>query len=298
MDARDFARPEKVQELLAKQLLAGRLSVFLGAGISIPMGLPDWRELLRRAFHKAGSSLGRRRNYQKAADELLNGPCKGNKKDFRKLISEALYKGRKGFSFDYATLRANSTLSALAALVMSSKRGRVSEVFTFNFDDLLERYLDYHGFVVEPVCLSDERFWASSADVAVYHAHGILPSPQSRFKSDCSELILGARSYAEVSGRMEMRSNQRMLVAMQSTVVLFIGLSGDDSRLQNLMAITNKQHARGRLEYWGVALQKSPEDDEVKKWNGYGVFVQELSDYEDDMLHFLLGICQQAAKIA
>ena len=46
---------------------------------------------------------------------------------------------------DTWSLRENRTLSAAATMVAAGSRAGVANVITFNFDDLLEYYLEKHG---------------------------------------------------------------------------------------------------------------------------------------------------------
>ena len=55
-------------------------------------------------------------------------------------------------------------------------------MITFNYDDLLEIYLEFHGLVVEPIW-RDEH-WASNADIRIYHPHGFLPLDPRHGRSD------------------------------------------------------------------------------------------------------------------
>lgn len=65
-------------------------------------------------------------------------------------------------------------LSSLGALVMSLARGGVADVFTLNFDDVLESYVNIHGFRSQVISEfpSDLR---KDVDLQVFHLHGFLP---------------------------------------------------------------------------------------------------------------------------
>ena len=109
-------------------------------------------------------------NYGKLAEDLKNllfekKAC--NLDTFHELVQDSLY---DGVELDFASIRQNPTLAAIGALVAHSRRGNVSEVFTFNYDDVLERYLGYQGIIARPII--DERFWLIPADVLVHHPHG------------------------------------------------------------------------------------------------------------------------------
>jgi hypothetical protein len=93
--------------------------------------------------------------------------------------------------------------------------------------------------------------------------------------------------------------NQKMETVMQSHICLFIGLSGDDERLDNPMMETKEsgKHAYNptSIGYWGVAFTTSEDPVETRKWAIRGVYLQKLLDYSTDLPEFLFEICQKAA---
>jgi hypothetical protein len=208
------------------------------------------------------------------------------------MVQAALYQTVR---LDFDAIRQNATLAGIGALVSHSRRGQVSEVFTLNFDDILERYLRYHGIVAKPVI--DEKFWSEPGDVLVHHPHGFLPSPGSPFPNSSTFLVFDERSYLNQSP--DSRWNQRMEVVMQAHICLFVGLGRDDMHLKKLVADTAKKHAFSPAKegYWGVVLRAKPEDVEVLDWAQYDVHVEPLSDYAVDLPGVLFGICQEAANL-
>jgi hypothetical protein len=196
---------------------------------------------------------------------------------------------------DFSSIRRNDTLGAIGALVMSSVRGSVSEVVTLNFDDILERYLCYHGIVALPVY--EEKFWANRCDVTVYHAHGFLPSPGSQFTARSTFLLADRKAYDERSSHAEDRIYAKVATIMQSHVCLFVGLSGDDGRLNTLISESKQRHAYnpGGIGYWGVAVSSSRDAALVRRWRDQGVYLQTVAEYLIDLPKFLFEICQGAA---
>jgi hypothetical protein len=180
---------------------------------------------------------------------------------------------------------------------MASMRGSVSQLVTLNFDDVLERYLSYHGIVANPVF--EEKFWAGKGDVVIYHPHGFLPSPGSIYNETSSYIVLDRRSYSERVGRSELRMNQTMETIMQSHICLFIGLSGNDQRLDSLILATkNDKHAysSSRIGYWGVAFSTSKDPTVAKMWSERGIFLHCIDKYDPDLPRFLFEVCQGAAS--
>ena len=114
------------------------------------MGLPDWPTLMNNLYGlkgKRSKKYTNNANFTKIAEDFRMKYC--NKQDdcWLDCVSKALYIGS---NLEFSAIRKNGTLNAIGALVMASLRGRVSEIYTLNFDDVLDRYLEYHGIVVVP----------------------------------------------------------------------------------------------------------------------------------------------------
>jgi hypothetical protein len=296
----DFKERAHVIEYLAEALKNQRLAVFLGAGVSRELvntgdsaiGLPTWPELITRLYGCAGMGTPEGTNYVQLAEDFKNSLIHAGKTlaDVHARVQDVLY---DKVSLDFASIRRNATLAGIGALVSHSRRGQVSEVFTLNYDDVLERYLRYQGIVAKPVI--DEKFWSQPADVLVHHPHGFLPSPGSPFPDRSAFLVFDERSY--LAEKPDSRWNQRMEVAMQAHICLFIGLGRDDQHLKQLVAKTSEKHAFSPAidGYWGVVLRAKPQQAEILDWEQYHVHVEPLTDYSSDLPGLLFAVCQQAA---
>lgn len=303
MSKSHFKDREFVLKTLSVALRERRLALFLGAGVSRSLvnkgagaiGLPTWPKLIERLYTNRHLKKPRGANYYQQAEDLKNHILGhgGSLAEFHDDVAKALY---SGINLDFVAIRANATLAGIGALVSHSMRGQVAEVFTLNFDDVLERYLAYHGIVAKPVF--QERFWSEPADVRIHHPHGFLPSPGSQYSKRSSFLVFDERSYVEQ--HPDSRWNQRIEVAMQSHFCLFVGLSRDDFHLKQLVSKAPKKHAfkLNSDGYWGVVLRASPTVEEIRDWEQYDVHVEPLSDYAIDLPNVLFSVCQKAAKPA
>jgi len=296
-----FQQRKYVVKFLGEALHNRRLAIFLGAGVSrdlindgvAPIGLPTWPALIAKLYAGRRWDAPAGSNYYQQAEDFKNRLLAegGTFEDFKGDVTQVLY---GGINLDFAKIRENPTLAAIGAIVSHSLRGQVAEVFTLNFDDVLERYLRYQGIIAKPVI--DEKFWSEPADVRVHHPHGFLPSPDSPFKVSSTFLVFDERSYLEQNS--DSRWNQRIEVAMQSHICLFIGLSRDDFHLKQLVSKTSKKHAFSSVRdgFWGVVLRADPKIEEVRDWAQYHVHVESLTDYPTDLPALLFAVCQSAAE--
>lgn len=275
---------------LADQLAWGRLAIILGAGTSISLGLPNWPTLVKRLFEKASEPVPDESNLELLAEHFRRTFFGNDHEGYVSAIHDALY---KGVDVSFEALMKGSTLAAIGSLVMASHRGSAAEVVTFNFDNLLELFLAYHGFVTYAV--TEGHQWATRSDVTVHHPHGFIPHDLSAGFSD--QIIFDQISYDKVIGDAKHPWRQRILTLMRTHTCLFIGLSGRDGNLGNLLHECNNLHASSseHSAFWGLTFTTS--DNVVLKgfWEERGVFSHRLSDYGTELPAFLFEICQISA---
>ena len=88
-----------------------------------------------------------------------------------------------------------------------------------------------------------------------------------------------------------------METILQSHICLFVGLSGDDERLDNLLMLSKDKHARdsSKIGFWGVTVSTSTAIETERHWAERGIYHCRLNDYRVDLPLFLFQICQAAA---
>jgi hypothetical protein len=276
---------------LARALNESRVAVVLGAGISKPLGLPDWPTLIERLYESRGEPKPASGSLPAQAEYLFSKYFKDDPVEANKAVSTSLY---RDFLLKYETLRLNATMSAIGSLVMSSVRGRATSVITFNFDDLLEAFLEFHGFVVHSV--GDPAHLTRTADAVVYHPHGLLPiRPNAKISS---EIVFDKKRYSQIVGDERNPWRQVIVSTLRTRLCLFIGLSGDDDNLDSILVRVQELHgyANTRSAFWGVRLTVGDKPVEDQQWTSRGVYVKKLSSF-DDLPTFLFNVCQTAAQL-
>jgi hypothetical protein len=287
----DFSDEPTLIRYMASQLVRGRLALVLGAGISMPFGLPSWEILIERLFEGKEKPDGDF-SLQVLAEYYRRTFHDDDYEGYINAIHRALY---KDCEVSLNAMRTNPTLSAVGALVMASRRGNVSNVITFNFDDLLETFLSYHGCVTKS--LFDYPHWAEYSDVTVYHPHGMIPYDKEKGYS--KSIIFDQLSYSEVIGKENKPWYQLIATIMRSHTSLFIGLSGTDGNLDSMLASVHNEHAAllDRTPYWGLTF--STEDSVVRagQWEQRGIYYKGTANYEEKLSKFIFSVCQEAVNI-
>lgn len=218
----DFEFIDRVRESLD----AGRLQLLVGAGASIDAGLPSWNELNNELIQRFLSSsydfdLGQQelsrvaeifaeRFEREPIVDLLRDALDSN---FNKLFSDALYGDER--------IHPNTLHYELAAL------GSGSQLFTFNFDTLLEQA---HTDITGEKAVSVVDGATGHEETAVVHLHGIL-HPGGRSEG---QLILSERDFHEATNDWA-EKRMRQLFDHPEIDVLLVGLSVTDPRLRRLL---------------------------------------------------------------
>jgi hypothetical protein len=287
-----FADRELLQQYLADQLLRGRLALVLGAGVSQPFGLPGWQTLVDRLFAETSITPPAGQRPERQADYLRAQFYKRNSAGFLDAVHRALYADT---TIDRWTLHGTRSLAALGTIVMACARHGVANVITFNFDDLVELYLEQHGFVA--ISITKPEHWAENAHIRVYHPHGMLPRRTGVARSET--LVLDQLSFAQVLQDEKNPWRQELRGVLRTHTCLFVGLSGDDLHLDALITATAGEHAvlPEQIPFWGVRLTTS--DDVAKTlWAERKVATWTVSDYDVSLPDFLMDVCEHAARRA
>jgi hypothetical protein len=222
------------------------LVIFLGAGMSMPYGIPNWRDLvLQLLLNFDGEYDYFFREYRYAlADWMtkhfgfelpaLSRVVKtfikerypgSHGEQFAEEVKKRLYKDVKG------KLGGSSALATLARLIKKSKGGP-SAIVTMNFDDLLEQELS-HSKVSYSTVFHDGCIAAQS--LSILHPHGYLPQHKP---IECPDIVFSEDEYHALGHTANHWGVAEMLTFLRRYTVLFLGLSMADPTLRRLLDAT------------------------------------------------------------
>jgi hypothetical protein len=181
---------------------------------------------------------------------------------------------------------------------MSSTRGNVRQIITFNYDDLLEIYLEYHGFTTHSVF--EPNHWAANADVTVYHPHGMLSLRDSSRRS--TNIVLDQESYSQIVGVADNPWHQLLVTLLRTHTTLIIGSSVKDDHMDSLLLRAKTNHAAMDASLDGhkalySAVRIGTDSGAMKGiLANRGVFSWTIPNY-NVLSNILFEICQEAAKL-
>lgn len=287
-----LADPQTARGMLATLLSSGQLSLFLGAGVSFDLKLPDWASLVAACEVRASLPIGSGVSAPELMTRMDAVQAALGTRAFAQAVREELYPAdyRARHTYPDEIIRSHM-LIALGAMVMSSSRGSISDVLTLNFDDVLEWYLHLHGFRVQSIA-EVPALAANGADVRIFHYHGFAPltqvAPASR------DLIFAYNEYesrkAEDAGSPWPTILNHLLMTKS---VLFVGTSLIDEDI-HLILENAKPYVFGDRPL-GFLVTAELEDADVLRIRQFGIVPVVLDSYES-IPEFLLSVCRVAAR--
>jgi hypothetical protein len=301
-----WADETQLIQILAKNLVEGRLGLLLGAGVSSFYGLPDWKALVNHISKSTGEAkLTSDSDILIKANAIRVKHFKDKEHEFALVVKNALY---EGVSRDFDSLRQNDLLAAIGALAMSSSRGSASNIVTLNYDDILETYLEYYGYTTSSVTASHGRHWVPNKDVVIYHPHGFLPLEEKR-QDQLTNIVLGKADYLKIQSNSSQNLwRSTLLNLLRTHTFIHIGLSGDDEHLQNLIHECSEGHAirNERTLFHSLRIisakpnqaksAKKNQADLITTFESWGVFTHLVTDHSETP-KFLFKICQAARDL-
>ena len=170
----NFAKKIENNKFLLEHLIEDKkISLSLGAGVSLDYGTKGWNQLIEDFYKeieddgKVDDSLAVQRKI--GGTSLINGQfTQENLKDFMKSLYSGLY-GK--FRLPIKQYQ-NATLKHVAKIVNRLKNSKKFNVITYNYDNYLEQELNdiecrYNVIYNEQMVSNDE--------LNIYHPHGYLP---------------------------------------------------------------------------------------------------------------------------
>ncbi|MGZ3443907.1 MAG: SIR2 family protein, partial [Polyangia bacterium] len=292
-----------------EQHRTGRLGFLVGAGLSVPIGLPGWaafnESLLEHAIGRhAPGGVAHVRALSKAYLDLLQGQSLAAVDLVRQRVGSDFHVVLRGALYEREQLRKFQPTEvhyALARLALDSDPPYPC-LHTTNYDDLLELTMQ-QMLGKRPRAVHATR--RGSADgPRVVHLHGYFPFDfpgAAEEKRLAAELVASDLDYHRLSNEHAAWTNRELMTLLDSRSVLVVGMSLTDPNVRRLLAYLSehkKSHDEAHDHF--VVLQQRPpmgdddhrravemlEEDEYKFWHGQGVKILRLASWNG--LNYLL----------
>lgn len=231
---------------LVSKMQSGKLAAYVGAGFSSPSGLADWSELMKPLAKSIELEVTKNSDYMSLAQYFVDAH---GRNDLDDILRNTFGKGN--------TCKNQESLAQL----------NLSEIWTTNYDDLIERALRKCGKGYDVKSKeSDLVLDAGKGTVPVYKIHGDYRNP--------SECILTQRDYEDFFKNRKNFIHTLKSSLMQKTFI-FVGFSFKDVDIKYILSDLRFSLNGGSTQthYW--ITRKDPKWDKNEK-NNYKLFSKSL----------------------
>lgn len=301
----DYSRPVAHMH---RQLAGKRLGLILGSGVSKPIGLPDWRELVGRisAHQSVGAAFlpkdGDQTPLPVLAQVLLQHFTRGVQSEmaaaaytdrditrlawarFRQVVHECLYRDVPSTDAD---LKQQDRFYKHYLEVIK----RSAMTVTYNFDDVLERLLlDSRTTEERQVSrgfetITDARLQVRMPQAVIYHPNGYLPT--NLLEGIGEGLVFSEGSFADQLIDSMAGHYSSLLHHLSKNTCLLVGLSLEDSTLRHLLrqsARTSPGHVHYYIHYLKPGEVLDPKERVSRREANFEVFNLITLFLDDDQI--------------
>lgn len=225
-------------------------SIFIGSGVSVSCGMPDWKSLLITMICAKNEGIEYKSIQEKCgfvetivARYIRDVLYLKDDNAFFKALQNALY-----------SLNSQPDSECVKTLKAYILKHNIDNIITYNYDSLLEEALGWER--VQPIY--DNIPYDKDEKIHIYHVHGLIP----RYGKELIPFVLDESQYHNLYNTPFHWSNVVQLNALRSSVCFFIGLSLKDPNLRRLLdaAYPPQQNA-----IWHYAFIMEPNSHNCEK---------------------------------
>ncbi|WP_027363990.1 SIR2 family protein [Desulfotruncus alcoholivorax] len=244
---------EQMIKKYVDMLRCGRAALFLGAGLSKPVGFFDWKELLREPAKEIGLNVEKE-------DDLIG-------------LAQmyVLRKGnRGGLTQEILNHFGKNVTGTDSHLIIT--RLPVSNIWTTNYDLVIEETFRQAGISCNVVRDDDALAYSNvNAPVTIYKMHGDV--------SQLNSIVLTRDDYEFYDTRRSAMSSAFYCALVEHTF-LFLGFSFNDPNLQRVFGKIRAIFRENAREHYTIMRRPQPGDDDyLYEKNRFELFVDDLKRY-------------------
>ena len=230
---------ENNKKLLMQEVEERKISVSLGAGVSIEYGAKKWDDLINEFYdeiQRAGKIDSVKAVQEKiGGTSVINGQfAQDNLIDFMDSLYKGLYGGYRGKVFYYSN---TTSLEYIANLTLKLQHGRRFNIITYNYDDFLEQLLTYKGIEYNALYNGDGKI---DDKLSVFHPHGFLPygTKKGDYSSYKDFIVFSESEYHKLYNNPLSWAMVLQQHLYRESAYLFVGCSLTDPNLRRILENT------------------------------------------------------------
>lgn len=246
---------------LAESYVRNEVSLFLGAGVSMDVGLPSWSKLIENFDKNLSNDENNknneilRRNSESMISQTriiknsVSNNSSGDDNSYIKPLEAAIYKDVRDNLAD--NIRKSHLLTSLVkfiypenplgSLTVDKRKCLINEIITFNFDNVLEKKLEqeekeYHSY---PNSVPELQEILNKDGIPnIYHVHGRL----EEYDEDNVNIIFSEEEYHQAYNNPFSWSNIIQINSFYKNTCLFVGCSLNDPNMKRLLDASKIDH--------------------------------------------------------
>lgn len=203
----------------------GKLALFIGAGISVGCGLPDWQQLMLSVAESKWRTDPMLCDLVSKENQIISARYakRKGKGKFNVLVSDCLY---------------NNDIQISKELIAIAGSG-IKKICNFNFDDLIEEAFLTEGIEAD-VILEGDFYDPLSEKVTIFHPHGFIERTGTIDEIKKANLVLSEDDYNLLYSSPYSWANVLQLSLLTNYSVIFVGMSLSDPNIRRLLDVVRK----------------------------------------------------------
>jgi SIR2-like domain len=287
-------RPEDTNSESFKSLRLARdqgtLSLVLGAGCSVPFGLPSWDRLVSETVCAVlnidqKSEIARHLTRTSLSSLVLIRFLKAHDlfdQHFFSLLKQRLYR-------NYNASTIVPYFDRLAGLVCGTdSRPAPHSVLTYNFDNVLQQRIERSGRPIRSI-YDEATYRLRLPGFPIYHPHGYLPYELDA-PDENNVVVLSEEHYHGIYNNPYNWANVVQLTHFCHNTCLFIGMSFRDPNVRRLLDLASDQTRINAIRHFAIMKHQYTSRRKLSNFADYltqkslrllGVEVVWINDYEE-----------------
>lgn len=241
-----------------EEIEAGNAAIFAGAGLSVPAGFVNWRDLLRGIAADIGLDVSKEHDLVGVAQYHVNE------------------NGQQRGKLNQAILNSLSAAGGPTGSHLRLAQLPIDVWWTTNYDKLIEQALESEGKIADvKYTVSQLAHTRPKRDAVVYKMHGDI--------SDPANAVITRDDYEKYSKNRGAFVNA-LSGDLVSRTFLFLGFGFSDPNLANVLALVRAQFENNIRPHYAIFKKESRSDYPSEEEYNYAVLKQNF--FIKDLLRF------------
>lgn len=221
-----------------------KLVLVLGAGVSMPFGLPSWQLLLQKLMvttietGETASTIAELfytifNPNPLIAGRYLQKQLDDKKESFDAAVRKILYENVDN------NVESLLMKEIVKFCIAAGKSPNLNSIITYNFDDLLEQSISKLDMELPYCSIYGNGQEIKPSELPIYHVHGFLP--QSGEISELNNITFGENFYHQQYSDIYSWNNLVQINKFRECNCLFLGFSLTDPNTRRLLDVANQQ---------------------------------------------------------